>query len=167
MKTIMAKPIRYPCNMAIKFSGFDMVTSVLTKVCLIHYNDIPRNAFNCGYAKDIMKNTLLALALIGGFGFFQSCNPDEETPERTFTYEQDAKGIFDANCATAGCHASGSPVGSLANYADAKAMAENGRILGAIKHESGFSPMPKGQAKMSDEDIASIEQWIVDGLEEK
>ena len=114
-----------------------------------------------------MKNYILLFASVALLGFTQGCNPDEETPDKIFTYEADAKAVLDANCATAGCHASGSPVGSLANYSDAKTMAENGRIIGAIKHESGFSPMPKGQSKMSDEDIESIEQWIVDGLEEK
>jgi hypothetical protein len=39
----------------------------------------------------------------------------------------------------------------------------SGRLLGAIKHQSGFSKMPKNASKLLACDIAKIEQWIQDG----
>ena len=38
-----------------------------------------------------------------------------------------------------------------------------GRLLGAIKHQPGFSQMPKNASKLLACDIAKIEQWILDG----
>ncbi len=89
-------------------------------------------------------------------------NPTDTTSAKT-TYTADAKLIFDGSCAFSGCHASGSGVGSLATYADAKTYTESGRVIGAIKHESGFSNMPKNSNKLSDAKIATIEKWITDG----
>lgn len=78
------------------------------------------------------------------------------------TYTNTVKAIFDANCTSAGCHNSGSANGngSLANYNDAKAFVAKGRILGAIKRQSGFSAMPQGAGKLSDCNISQIEAWI-------
>lgn len=92
--------------------------------------------------------------------------PIEEEPKDTTKYTTGTKPIFDTNCALSGCHQSGASIGSLANYNDAKAFAGFGRLLGAIKHESGFSKMPKNQPKLSDVNIAIIEKWIAEGLHE-
>jgi len=40
------------------------------------------------------------------------------------------------------------------------------RIIGAINHDDGFSPMPKGGSKVSDCDIDKMTQWINDGAPE-
>jgi hypothetical protein len=39
----------------------------------------------------------------------------------------------------------------------------SGRLLGAIRHESGFLPMPQNASKLPSCDISKIEQWILDG----
>src|SRR5687768_17449897 len=56
------------------------------------------------------------------------------------------------------CHAGNSPSGNinLQGYANVKAVAANGRLLGAINHSPGFSPMPQGGNKMSACDIAKV-----------
>jgi len=123
-----------------------------------------------------MKNIkLLTLALvIGGSLLFTACSDDtdpiepvdpvDQTDTTTNTsYTKDTKAIFDGSCAFSGCHSSSSGVGSLATYADSKAYTESGKVVGAIKHESGFSNMPKNSAKLSDDKIATIEKWIADG----
>ncbi|MFB1004149.1 MAG: hypothetical protein QMC70_08440 [Bacteroidia bacterium] len=123
---------------------------------------------------------LFSVALIMSIAIiFTSCSDDTDpapvdpivvdTTDTTATkasYTTDVKPIFDGSCAFVGCHNVGSGVGSLATYMDAKAYGEGGRLIGAIQHESGFSPMPKNGAKLADDKIASIEKWIADGYEE-
>ena len=70
-----------------------------------------------------------------------------------------------SGCTASNCHGS-STNRSMANYQDAKAFAEFGRLLGAIKHEAGFSPMPKGGSKLDACSIAKVEAWIDDGYPE-
>jgi len=36
-------------------------------------------------------------------------------------------------------------------------------LMGTIKHESGWSPMPKNGNKLSDCKIQKIDRWILDG----
>ncbi len=102
-------------------------------------------------------------------GFFLvSCGKDENVDPCVttgLTYTKDIKTLL-ASCASVGCHNSGSPVGSLANYADTKVYIGFGRILGSLKHSNGFSPMPQGGAKLSDCNISKIEAWIAAGMPE-
>lgn len=61
-----------------------------------------------------------------------------------------------------GCHTGAAPEGgvSLAQYATVKTLVDNGRLLGAITHATGFAPMPQGGSKMSDCDISRVRAWI-------
>jgi hypothetical protein len=49
----------------------------------------------------------------------------------------------------------------LEDYSDVKA--QNQRVLGSIKHESGFSPMPKSGAKLNECLITQFGIWVKDG----
>jgi len=51
----------------------------------------------------------------------------------------------------------------LEDYADVLTQAQNGRLVGAISHQSPYSPMPKGTAKLSDCIITSISLWVDSG----
>lgn len=64
-----------------------------------------------------------------------------------------------------GCHNAGSASGGiiLDTYADLSNYTTNGVLLGVIRHEAGFSPMPKNQSKMPDCKIRAIEIWIAEG----
>ncbi|MFP4469223.1 MAG: c-type cytochrome domain-containing protein [Bacteroidales bacterium] len=64
-----------------------------------------------------------------------------------------------------GCHSGGSPSGgiNLENHANIAAVASSGALMGAIRHEPGYSPMPQNGAKLSDCNIAQIQKWIDDG----
>lgn len=68
-----------------------------------------------------------------------------------------------AQCAS--CHSgSGASAGiRLTNYSEISAAIDAGRFMGSIKHQAGFSAMPKGGAKMSDCSISQIEAWIANG----
>ncbi len=64
-----------------------------------------------------------------------------------------------------GCHTTTAPSGSVAleTYAEIKTQITNGKLIGSVKHLTGFSPMPRGGAKLSDCDIAKLEKWIAQG----
>ena len=79
------------------------------------------------------------------------------------SYADDVWPIINANCT--GCHSGGAPAGNiyLDNYDNIVIAADNGSLLGTIRHESGYSPMPKGGTKLSDCNISIIEKWVDDG----
>ncbi len=60
------------------------------------------------------------------------------------------------------CHGS-TPVGTsikLATYADVKIQADNGKLIGSVTYASGYSPMPKGSAKLNSCSITILETWV-------
>jgi mono/diheme cytochrome c family protein len=100
------------------------------------------------------------------------CSQDNEeeltvcnTDPASIRYASTITAILSANGCN-GCHSGNGALGggiSLDNYASVKAVADNGRLAGAVSHASGYSPMPKGGAKISDCDIARIQAWIAAG----
>lgn len=74
--------------------------------------------------------------------------------------------ILESNCY--GCHSGSAPAGNISveNYNDVVKLVENGKLMGTIRHEPGFSPMPKGGNKLSDCNIAKLEAWINAGYHE-
>jgi len=80
------------------------------------------------------------------------------------TYTNSIKTIFDTNCT--GCHNTANPSGgwALDTYNSAKNCAQSGRLLGAVKWLSGYSPMPQGGNKLPNCDILKIEKWINSGM---
>lgn len=63
-----------------------------------------------------------------------------------------------------GCHSGSAPQGGilLSGYDAIASVANTGRLLGAIQHQSGFSAMPPS-SKLDDCKIAIIKKWISDG----
>lgn len=61
-----------------------------------------------------------------------------------------------------GCHNSASAGGgiNLANYAGVQTVALNGRLLGSVKHTTGYLQMPQGGDKLSDCEINIFQIWI-------
>ncbi len=64
-----------------------------------------------------------------------------------------------------GCHNSVTLSGgySYETYQGILEPIQNGRFLGAIKHQRGYSPMPRGGSKLTDCQIQKIENWIANG----
>ena len=64
-----------------------------------------------------------------------------------------------------GCHSTAANQGSvrLEGYDAVKIWVNNGRLIGAIRHDAGFSPMPKNAGKIAPCSIAQIESWIQAG----
>ena len=80
------------------------------------------------------------------------------------TFSANVWPIMKINCV--GCHSGGSPSGGvlITNYDELVALANSGKLIGAIKQMSGYAAMPPNGAKLSDCDIATIKIWINNGI---
>lgn len=77
------------------------------------------------------------------------------------TFNETIDPILERNCRS--CHFSGNGTGiELSTYEDVGDLAENGKLLGSIKHQPGYDPMPQG-GKLDDCTIEKIETWITNG----
>jgi hypothetical protein len=81
------------------------------------------------------------------------------------TYSVSIAPVLNTNCNSTSCHGGSTPAAGikLDVYAGVKAVADNGKLVGAVSHAAGFSPMPKNAAKISDCNIAKIKKWIAAG----
>ena len=52
---------------------------------------------------------------------------------------------------------------TLEGHNNLKTYADNGQLLGVIRHESGFPAMPQGAPQLVDCTIEKIEKWVNDG----
>ena len=89
--------------------------------------------------------------------------PDTTECDTSFiTYSGVVYPIFEANCIT--CHAPPTPEGGidLTNYEHVSFLAQSGQLLGSIKHEAGFAPMPDNAPPLTTCEILYIEKWIND-----
>ncbi len=81
------------------------------------------------------------------------------------SYELAVLPILDTHCLN--CHdeaaASGNVV--LEGHANVMREANSGRLLGAISHSPGFSPMPRNANKLPDCEILTIQAWISQGAQ--
>jgi hypothetical protein len=61
-----------------------------------------------------------------------------------------------------GCHTGNTAGGGIVmgSYDQDKAIAQNGKLMGAVGHTPGFSPMPKGGTQLSSCQQSKIRSWI-------
>ncbi len=87
--------------------------------------------------------------------------PSLECSTADVTYSGVVEPLIRSNCYS-GCHSAASNAGNhtLEGYAKLKSYVDNGKLMGAIKHSAGFSPMPKNSAKLVDCNIEKIQAWI-------
>jgi uncharacterized membrane protein len=80
-----------------------------------------------------------------------------------FKYGANIATILSSNCT--GCHAGAGASGGidLSNYNNVKTLAANGRLVGAVTHAPGYSPMPQGAAKLSECQLTQIKKWVAAG----
>ncbi len=72
------------------------------------------------------------------------------------------------NCQGSDCHSSNNQIGnrSITTYLEVKDMMTdpaNNNLLGVIKHQPGFSRMPKNRVKLDDCTIAKVQHWVDEG----
>lgn len=121
------------------------------------------------HAKCSLKTFLIISALLYVFSSCTSRNEEEifadiNCDTENVTYSGFVLPLLESRCIS--CHNSQLPSGNvnLENYENLVTFVENGRFLGAIRHEPGFSNMPQGQAQLSSCQIESIEAWIAEGF---
>lgn len=120
----------------------------------------------------MMERRIINL-LILGMVVFSSCYYDvAETlyPAATcsttnMSYVTDINPILQQNCFS--CHSASVNNGNvtLEGYNQLIPYVNNGHLVGTIKHQSGFSPMPQNSSPLSDCEIAKIEQWVIQGAQ--
>lgn len=104
-----------------------------------------------------------------------SCSSDNlEDLEETFaicdttvvTFSADIQPLIQNSCQ--GCHNTSNPSGSidLEGYSKVKVLVDNGGLLGSIRHESGWTAMPKGGNKWDDCSILKLEVWVNAGAQD-
>lgn len=78
----------------------------------------------------------------------------------TVSYTADILPLLQSNCYA--CHNQAASMGgvNIEGYSRVKIYASNGRLLGAVSHAPGFSPMPKNGSKLPDCEINTIRRWI-------
>ena len=115
-----------------------------------------------------MSNKFLFLVVFGTLLLVISCSKDDDpvtTPCSALmpSYTADIKPIISANCLS--CH-NGSQSESgidLSTYSGVKAMADAGRLLGALHHQNGFTPMPKDASQLSSDKLQLFDCWVQNG----
>ncbi|MFM6983986.1 MAG: hypothetical protein ACKOXF_07625 [Chitinophagaceae bacterium] len=78
-----------------------------------------------------------------------------------FKFYADILPIIKTNCNDIACHGSGPR--DFTTYSGIRSFALNGTLMGALKHEIGFKPMPTATEYLSDCDIKKIQKWIDNG----
>jgi hypothetical protein len=88
---------------------------------------------------------------------------DEDCDTTNVTYSGTVWPILETSCV--GCHSGPTPQGgiNLSDYTNVVAVANTGKLYGAISHSEGYSPMPKNLPKLSDCKIDQVKIWIDDG----
>ena len=105
--------------------------------------------------------------------FGQGCYYDKANPlmmpppcdtTRAATYSGDLKPLLSSVCT--GCHSGSAPAGNvkLDQYGPVRDMASFGLLLHVIKHDTGYSAMPKNGGKLNDCSISLISRWIAAGM---
>ncbi|MDP5171952.1 MAG: hypothetical protein NWR72_17005 [Bacteroidia bacterium] len=80
------------------------------------------------------------------------------------SYDRDVEPLLVKHYCVA-CHENADPAGgiTLEGYGRVTPYIENGSLLGSIRYEQGFDPMPKGYPRMPDCEVEMIRVWIEQG----
>jgi mono/diheme cytochrome c family protein len=93
-------------------------------------------------------------------------DPDEDPiacDTAAVSLSADIRPFLNTKCVS--CHGSVLQSGgyNLADHTGIMVAVNNGRLLGSVRHEQGFSAMPSGSAKLEDCQIAKLESWVAQG----
>lgn len=82
------------------------------------------------------------------------------------TYSLIVEPIIAQNCYA--CHNSVEPSSGipLEGYANLKTQVVDERLIGAIRHQPGFSAMPQNAPALSECTIMKIEKWVAEGAQD-
>lgn len=102
-------------------------------------------------------------ALIGKWineGARNTVNCGTSCDSSQFKYGANVAPLISTYCL--GCHSGGAPSGgiNLSTYIGVRNVALSGRLVGAVSHAPGYSPMPKNTGKLSPCQITQITKWV-------
>jgi hypothetical protein len=80
------------------------------------------------------------------------------------SYSQQVVPVLNQYCYS--CHTGSYPSGGIqmGSYLSDKALGQNGKLTGTIRHFPGYIPMPQGMPKLNNCAIESIQRWIDNGM---
>ncbi|MBK7407794.1 MAG: hypothetical protein IPL49_09125 [Saprospirales bacterium] len=115
----------------------------------------------------VLLGTLVLFSLIFEAGCYydveEELYSDTGCDTSNVTYSGVILPLLQDNCYI--CHNAASQFGGiiLEGYDQVVTHVASGELLGAIKQEAGFTPMPLNQAKLQECVIAKVEAWINNG----
>jgi hypothetical protein len=116
-------------------------------------------------ARSIINLLLLAVITLPAcyYDNEEDLYPQGECITTDISFVQDIVPIIQQHCYV--CHSAAVNSGNitLEGHLNMVKYAQNGRLTGAITHQSGYVPMPQNAPKLSACNIARIEQWVADG----
>jgi hypothetical protein len=79
------------------------------------------------------------------------------------SYSDYVKPLLEDHCYR--CHSAPNLIApfSLEGYANVQIRVSSGQLYGALNHIQGYQPMPRGEPKLPECDLAKIYSWIRDG----
>lgn len=99
----------------------------------------------------------------------ESTTPAANCDTAGVTYASFIRPFTAQHCAISGCHVDGGGNAGnidLTTHQGLKAVADNGSLLGSIRHMPGYSYMPQNAPKLDDCAIAKYAKWVADGAPE-
>jgi hypothetical protein len=120
-----------------------------------------------------MMERQIIKGLIFGMVVFSSCyydNAEELYPSTecitdNMSLQNNIEPILERNCYV--CHSVAAGPGNgnvtLEGYSELIKYVNSGQLVGAINHDSEYSPMPQNAPKLGTCDIQKIESWVSDG----
>lgn len=116
----------------------------------------------------MIKGLMLFISVAVIFSACSSDNEDDlldngDCDTENVSYAEFVAPLMASHCN--GCHGTSAPSAGIitATYEGLKVIADNGSLVGAINHASGFSPMPQGQPQLPDCTRLKVAAWVLDG----
>ncbi|HHJ50987.1 MAG TPA: hypothetical protein ENJ88_08830 [Phaeodactylibacter sp.] len=121
-----------------------------------------------------MIKRLIPGLFLAGLLFFSACYYDNKEDlyivegncnTTDVTFSQTIQPLINDQCVS--CHKAGNANGNvlLDSYTTIKEQADNGRLLGSVHHEGGYSAMPPGST-LSNCSLAQLDIWVQSGAPE-
>ena len=115
--------------------------------------------------RQIIKLLMIGAVVVSGCYYDSSENlyPTTDCVTANMSLHTDIVPILQNNCYV--CHSAAIHTADivLEGYSEVIKQINNGNLLGGIRHQTGFVPMPQNAPKLGSCEISKIEQWISQG----
>lgn len=83
------------------------------------------------------------------------------------SYSKDIVPILEANTCLS-CHSAQAKLGNidLSTYSNVSIYVKNGSLLGSMRHDAGYSPMPQAADKVNNCNLNKVQAWIDQGAKD-